>query len=76
MVVEVISPNDIYIEVEEKVFAWLAAGTRMVIVVNPRRRTVTRYDGPNRVEVLTEEETLDGDEVVRGWVVTVRDIFG
>lgn len=30
LVVEVISPNDIYAEVEEKVSDWLFAGTRMV----------------------------------------------
>ena len=33
---EVISPNDLYTEVEEKVIAWLDAGTQMVLVVNPR----------------------------------------
>src|SRR3954468_6389985 len=34
LVVEIISPNDSYTEVEEKVFDWLGAGARMVVVVN------------------------------------------
>ena len=37
---EVVSPNDLYIEVDEKVATWLAHGARMVLVLNPRWRTV------------------------------------
>src|SRR5882724_5746234 len=37
LVVEIISPHDIYAEVEEKVFDWLEAGASMEIVVNPRK---------------------------------------
>ncbi len=36
LVIEVISPSDTYTEVEEKVFEWLKAGVRMVIVVNSK----------------------------------------
>jgi Uma2 family endonuclease len=43
LAVEVISPGDTYTEVEEKVNDWLNAGTRMVLVLNPRTRTVTVY---------------------------------
>src|SRR3712207_3973057 len=43
LAVEVISPHDLYTEVEEKVIAWLDAGTRMVLIVNPRKRIVTVY---------------------------------
>lgn len=38
LAVEVVSPGDSSDEVEEKVFAWLAAGCRMVVTVNPKRR--------------------------------------
>ena len=40
LAVEVISPNDLYTEVDEKVGEWLEHGTRMVLVVNRCRRTV------------------------------------
>src|SRR5256885_1445334 len=43
LVVEVISPGDTYSEVEEKASEWLSAGARMVIIINPRKRTVTVY---------------------------------
>lgn len=76
LVIEVVSPHDTYTEVEGKVLDWLDAGTRMVLVVNPRRRTVTVYRSPHEIAVLTEGDTIEGGEVVPGWTVRVRDIFG
>ena len=55
---EVISPNDLYTEVDEKVATWLEYGTRMVIVVNPRRRAVAVHRSPTQVRHLTEADTL------------------
>ena len=75
LAVEVISPNDLYTDVEQKVFHWLTAGTRMVIVVNPRRRSATVYRSVDEVEVLSEDDTIDGGDVVPGWTMSVRDLF-
>ena len=75
LVVEVISPSDRFTEVEEKVQAWLKAGTRLVLVVDPSTRTVYVYHGAGRVTVLTEEDTLDAGDVVPGWRVPVREFF-
>ena len=74
LVVEVISPNDRYTEVDEKVADWLAAGTRMVIVVNPRNRTV-KVHTPDGMRELTETDTIDGSDVAPGWRMAVADIF-
>ena len=75
LAVEVISPNDRYTEVDEKVADWLAAGTRMVVVVNPRNRTVKVHRSPADAVTLTMADTLDGADVVPGWRMPVADIF-
>jgi Uma2 family endonuclease len=75
LAVEVISPNDVYTEVEEKVFDWLEAGAKMVIVVNPRKRAVTVYRSLTEIVVLTESDTLDGGDVVPGWSIAIKDVF-
>ena len=75
LAVEVISPGDTYTEVHEKVMEWLDAGCRMVVVVDPRRKTVTVYRSRNDIEILTEEDTLLGGEVVEGWELPVRELF-
>ena len=74
--VEVISPSDRYTDVEDKVVEWLEAGSRMVIVVNPRQRLVTVYHSRTDIVMLTEEDTLDGGDVVPGWHLQIKDVFG
>ncbi len=75
LAVEVISPSDTYTKVEEKVFQWLDAGAQMVVVVNPRVKSVSVYHSRQTVTILTEDETLDGGEVVPGWRLPVKEIF-
>lgn len=72
LAVEVISPNDLYTEVDEKVAEWLEHGTRLVFVVNPRRRTVAVYRADGSVRVLTVEDALDGEYVVPDWTRATR----
>ena len=50
--VEVISPNDRYTEVDEKVVEWLEHGARLVFVVNPRRRVVVVHRPGQRPQTL------------------------
>jgi Uma2 family endonuclease len=75
LAVEVISPSDTYTEVEEKVTLWLQHGTRMVVVVNPRRRSVTVYRPDRPVLFLSEPDDLSGDDVIPGWSIPVEDLF-
>jgi Uma2 family endonuclease len=75
LAVEVISPNDSYSEVEEKVEAWLDAGCRLVVVVNPRNRSLKVYRSRTEVTVLTIDDSFDGGEVVPGFRLPIRRIF-
>jgi Uma2 family endonuclease len=73
--VEVTSPNDTYAEVEDKVFDWLEAGCRMVIVANPRKRAVTMYRSLADMRVLGLGDVLGGADVIPGWQLPVAEIF-
>lgn len=75
LAVEVISPNDRYSEVEEKVKLYLERSTPMVIIVDPRTETLKVYRSPNEVQILTQEDTLEGGEVVPGWTLSLSDLF-
>ena len=75
LAVEVISPNDRYNEVEEKVSDWLRAGTQMVVVIDPYQRTATVYHSFDEICVLTERDVLDGGDVVPGWKMSLADVF-
>lgn len=76
LAVEVVSPNDLYTEVSEKVAEWLQAGSKMVVVVNPRTRQILVHLSPTDVTVLGVEDTLEGGEVVPGWTLPIRELFG
>jgi Uma2 family endonuclease len=75
LAIEVVSPSDAYAEVQDKVLDWLAAGTRMVVVVDPGKRVVSVHRA-HEATVLTESEVLSGADVVPGWSVPVKDLFG
>ena len=75
LAVEVVSPGDTYTEVQEKAIDWLAAGARMVLALNPRKRTVTVYRSLNDIVILNDDATLDLDDVVPGFKILVKDIF-
>ena len=75
LAVEVVSPSDTMEEIEEKVDDFLAAGTRLVWVVNPRRRTVTVYRPGPQVVILRETDQLTGEDVVPGFACRVGELF-
>ena len=74
LAVEVISPNDLYPEVSEKVTEWLKAGSKMVVVINPRTEQVLVHM-PGDVNVLEGDDTLDGGDVVPGWQLPIKELF-
>ncbi len=77
LAVEVISPSDTHTEVVEKALAWLEAGCRMVLAVDPSRRTVTVYRALDDIRILKGEagEALDGADVVPGFRLPVAELF-
>lgn len=75
LAVEVISFNDTVKEVHAKARDWIAAGTLLVWVVNPRSQTVTAYRSSGEVEKLTADAELDGGAVVPGFRCRVDQLF-
>jgi len=75
LAVEVVSPSDSFVDVEDKVFDWLGAGAQGVIVINPRKRAASIYRAKDNILLLTESDTLDLSFVIPGFSIAVRDLF-
>ena len=75
LAVEVVSPTDILNRIQEKVFAYLEAGTQLVWVLEPRAKTVTVYRSETEITLLTRNDTLSGEEVVEGFSCKVAELF-
>ena len=75
LAVEVLSPDDRPGEVLEKVADWLKAGTRLVWVIDPERRSARAYREDGTIEMLPESGILDGEDVLPGFTCEVRELF-
>lgn len=75
LAVEVVSPNDVAEEVEVKVLEYLTAGVRLVWVVFPDAKDVHVRRINGTFDVLTESDTLSGEDVVPGFTCKVADLF-
>lgn len=74
--VEVISPNDIYTEVDEKVNRYLADGVRLVWVINPRTASVQVHTADSIHSArLTDEHSLSGGDVLPDFKTVVSALF-
>jgi Uma2 family endonuclease len=73
--VEVVSPSDSFAEVQEKVYLWLAAGAKLVVVILPRGRSCFVYRPGQAVLRLGATDTLDASDVVPGWTLHLAEIF-
>ncbi len=75
LAVEILSKSNTRREMERKLRDYFAGGTRLVWYVDPRKRTVRVYTGPENVVALTEDQTLDGGDVLPGFALALRDLF-
>ncbi|HEV2860883.1 MAG TPA: Uma2 family endonuclease [Pyrinomonadaceae bacterium] len=75
LAVEVLSPSNTVSEMEEKIALYFAAGSRIVWVVSPMRRTVSVYTSPYDVRILREGDTLEGGDVLPGFSYELSKLF-
>ena len=75
LAVEVLSENNTEAEMERKLEEYFAAGVRLVWYLDPETRTVHVYTSFTEVRHLTEEETLEGDPVLPGFRLPIREWF-
>ncbi len=75
LAVEVLSDSNTREEMELKLKEYFLARTRLVWIVDPPRRVVEVYTAPDQFVTLTEEETLDGGDVLPGFKLPLRKLF-
>jgi Uma2 family endonuclease len=76
LAVEVLSPNDTVRAAEEKVAEWLEYGTKLIWVVSPKLHHVTVYRSRTDISLLTENDSLDGENVIPGFSYPLAALFG
>lgn len=75
LAVEVLSPGDRRGAVRDKIREYVAAGVRLVWLVDPDARTVLVYRGSLRGIEFDETDTIDGGDVLPEFTCRVADFF-
>ena len=75
LAVEVVSPNDSYEYLEQKVADYRSAGVRLIWIVNPATRSVLIRRLDRTCAELDDTGSLDGEDVVPGFACRVAELF-
>jgi Uma2 family endonuclease len=75
LAVEVLSPTDNPLEVQQKVRDYLDAGGRLVWVVAPQAKTVTVYRADGSARLLRNHESLEGEDILSGLMIPLIAVF-
>lgn len=76
LAVEVVSPGDTSRDVNDKVADWLAAGTRLVWCIDPRKQSAHVHRADRTATSVARDDVLDGEDVLPGFAVQTRAIVG
>lgn len=75
LAVEVVSKSNTADEIAEKVKEYLAAGVELVWVIYPRQRQAHVFRPQGALQVLEENEELQGEQVLPGFKIKLADVL-
>lgn len=75
LVVEIVSPNDRWTEINEKVAEYLGCGVTAVWLIDPHTRRVTCYHAPAEIRVFGIDDVLSQPDVLPDFALPVRELF-
>ena|SRR2546425_7433129 len=75
LLAEILSPDERPAEVLAKIADWLAAGTKLVWLVDPERLEIRVYRADGSLSVLREHDSLDGEDVLPGFRCALAQVF-
>jgi Uma2 family endonuclease len=75
LAVQVVSPSDTLTEINDKVINYINAGAGLIWVVDPWLRVITVYRPDGSALIVREDGVIDGEAVLPGFSLLVREIF-
>jgi Uma2 family endonuclease len=75
LVVEILSPDDRWSEIQDKLAEYFNIGVQMVWVANPKQQQVYVYRSLTEMEIVDADELLTGDDLLLGFSVSVAELF-
>ncbi|MBE9058274.1 Uma2 family endonuclease [Sphaerospermopsis sp. LEGE 08334] len=75
LAVEIISPNNTFEEIHNKLVEYFENGTRLAWVILPDEECVLVYRKPKPSQLLQLEDSLNGEDVIPNFHLPLTDLF-
>jgi Uma2 family endonuclease len=75
LVVEILSPDDRWQDVRQKIIEYFAIGVDRVWIVEPENRSVLVFTSPTESRQLSPNDDLEGEGLLHGFSIRVADLF-
>ncbi len=75
LAIEIISPNDLYGKVKNKIREYLTAGVKEVWIVEPEFKMITIYRSQTDFTVFAEEDELVSETLLPGFRLKLSELF-
>lgn len=76
LAVEILSASNTRQEMKSKLEEYMAAGVKLVWMIDPKSKTVRVHRPETPVQKLTEQDALSGDDVLPGFRLSLKTLFG
>jgi len=73
--VEIVSPSERRGKLTKKILEYFSNGSQLVLIIDPKHKSVTVYRSPEEFELLEEPDMLDCSPVLPGFSCPVSEIF-
>lgn len=73
--IEILSEGNTPQEMSEKRREYFAAGVNLVWEIDPARRAATVYRSLTEFDLLSEQDNLDGGDVLPGFTISLAEVF-
>ncbi|MEA5619180.1 Uma2 family endonuclease [Cronbergia sp. UHCC 0137] len=75
LAVEIISPNNTFEEIHNKLVEYFDNGTRLVWEILPDEESVLVYHKPKPSKLLKLEDSLDGEDIIPNFTLPLTELF-
>jgi Uma2 family endonuclease len=73
--IEILSPNDSFQDVAEKIQDYFEGGTKLVWYILPKQEQIYVYTAPTKVQILKGEDICSATPVLSDFYFAVKDMF-
>jgi Uma2 family endonuclease len=75
LIIEILSPNDSWSDVHQKLAEYFTVGVLLVWVVDPRLEQIHAFRSLDDITLLTRDDELTAHDILPGFSALVADIF-